>query len=107
MRRILLASLAALCFSAPAFAEQRINPTTGEYETVRPGDTLQFNTPGGYYGYAAPGARPELNRSTMEWEYPGQRPRTPYDPVPREFRQYQRDVELMERDQSETQYPRY
>lgn len=107
MRRIILASVAVLCLSVPAFAEQRINPMTGQYEVIRPGDKLQFNTPGGYYGYAAPGSRPELNKSTMQWEFPGQNAQRPYDPVPYEFRRYQRDVEIMERAQSRNQYPRY
>lgn len=85
LQRMVLVCLVVL-LPAPLFAEQRINPMTGYYETVLPEAALRFNAPEREWTYAPPDARLELNRSTFRWEYPGQSRSVPYDPVPYEFR---------------------
>jgi len=94
--------LAALLAWTNAQAEQRINPMTGEYEVVVPGSVLRFNGPAGHWSYVPPGATPELNRSTLQWEYPGQSRPYPSDPVPYQFR---RDTYEYERDSRARDWP--
>lgn len=39
----LLVLLAAVCIAAPVVAEQKYNPYSGKWETVRPGAELKYN----------------------------------------------------------------
>ena len=86
-------TLTLVLLASPALAENKLNIMTGEYEVVPPGYELRFNKMTGEWGYAPPGAQLELNRSTLEFEYPGTvRPRSS-DPVPWEYRQWERDTQ--------------
>lgn len=84
--KLFLLGLTGILVAGVAFAEQRINPMTGRYETVLPESELRFNGPEREWTYAPPDARLELNRSTLRWEYPGQSRSVPPDPLPYEFR---------------------
>lgn len=90
--KLILASAATLLFVIPALAETQLNVTTGRYEVTRPGDVLKYNVPGGYWTYAEPDARPELNPSTGRYVYPGEYGQgRDIDPVPYEYRRDQAD----------------
>ena len=56
-----------------------------EYEVVPHHYQLQYNTPNGEWNYAPPGARPELNRSTLNFEYPGSLPTGPRTGTQQDF----------------------
>lgn len=57
-----------LTVSFPAFAGQAFNSHTGQWETVAPGSTLQFNDLSQTWEYAPQGAAPVLNPMTNKWE---------------------------------------
>lgn len=61
--------LAALAASS-AFAEQKYNPHTRQWETVAPGSKLKYNPHSGSWGYAVPDASPKYNPHSGKWEYP-------------------------------------
>lgn len=87
----LLLVICWMIIETSAMAERRLNPSTGQYDVVRPGDVLRYNAPGGYWTFAEPDARLELNPSTGRYVYPGEIGQgRDYNPVPREFR---RDTE--------------
>jgi len=65
----LLALLAAACRAGPLAAEQKYNPHTGKWETMRPGSELKYNPYSGAWNYAAPDARPTYNPHEGRWEF--------------------------------------
>jgi hypothetical protein len=66
---LVLAFLAGFGLAAqPAWAEQKYNPYTGKWETVRPGAELKYNPHSGSWGYAAPEASPKYNPHSSNWE---------------------------------------
>jgi hypothetical protein len=44
---VLLVLLAAVCLAGPLAAEQKYNPYTGKWETVRPRSELKYNPQSG------------------------------------------------------------
>ena len=66
----LLVLLAAACLAGPLVAEQKYNPYTGKWETVRPGSEITYNPHSGSWNYAAPGSQPEYNPHEGTWEFP-------------------------------------
>ena len=99
-------TLMLVILASPAFAENRLNKMTGEYDVILPGYELRFNKMTGEWAYAPPGTQLELNKSTLEFQYPGTvRPQST-DPVPLEYRQYQYDTQREGQGLIYRQYPR-
>lgn len=65
---VLLKWLVAACLTGPLAAEQKYNPYTGKWETVRPRSELKYNPNSGNWNYTAPDAQPNYNPYNGNWD---------------------------------------